>query len=161
MGLGAVAGSLVSRAHAYQMVAMKTILGMDLRAELGHVRQEQSLAKIDPDTGLQFNEGPSRNQYLTVSARRRFRIGMAQASFSKADARDLSSRAPVREAPRMILDLLGTIERLPFHLRARGEFERVGRKPLGDGFNGAPLTELRGVLVRVFWNGRLDAGRIF
>jgi hypothetical protein len=140
------------------MVAMKTILGTDLRVTLGHVTQEQSLAKIDPDTGLQFNEGPSRNQYITVSARRRFRIGMAQASFSKADARDLSSGAPVPEAPRLIIDVLGTIDRLPFHLKARGEFEEVGRKPLGDGFIGVPLNELRGALVRPFRNGHLDAG---
>ena len=59
---------------------------------------------------------------------------MLQASFSKADARDLSSGAPVPEAPRLIFDVLGTIDRLPFRLKARGEFEEVGRKPLGDGF---------------------------
>jgi hypothetical protein len=158
MGLGTGAGSLVSRAHAYQMIATKTVLGTDLRVELGHVTQEQSLAKLDPDTGLQFNEGPSRNQYMTASARRRFRIGILQASFSKADARDLSSGLPVPEAPRLIFDFLGTIDRLPFHLKARGEFEKVGRKPLGDGFIAVPVQELRGSLVRPFWNGRVDAG---
>lgn len=158
VGLGAASGSLLSRAHAYQMVATKTILGTDLRLTLGHVTQEQSLAKIDPDTGLQFNQGPSRNQFITVSARRRFRMGMLQASLSKADARDLSSGAPVPEAPRLIFDAVGTIDQLPFHLKARGEFERVGRKPLGDGFTGVPLTELRGALVRPFWNEHLDAG---
>jgi hypothetical protein len=161
MGVGTVSGSLVSRAHAYRMVAMKTVLGTDLRVELGHVTQEQSLAKIDPDTGLQFYQGPSRNQYITVSARRRFRIGMVQASFSKADARDLSSGAPVPEAPRLIFDVLGTTERLPFRLKARGEFEEVGRKPLGDGFIAVPVQELRGALVRPFWNGHLDAGLNF
>ena len=161
MGVGAASGGLVSRAHAYQMVAMKTILGTDLRVTLGHVTQEQSLAKIDPDTGLQFNQGPSRNQYITVSALRRFSRGTLQASFSKADARDLSSGLPVPEAPRLILDVLGTLDRLPFHLKARGEFEEVGRKPLGDGFTGVPLHELRGALVRPFWNGRLDAGLNF
>jgi hypothetical protein len=161
MGVGTVSGSLVSRAHAYQLVAMKTILGTDLRVTLGHVTQEQSLAKIDPDTGLQFNQGPSRNQYITVSARRRFRIGTVQASISKADARDLSSGAPVPEAPRLILDVLGTIDHLPFHLKARGEFEEVGDKPLGDSFTGVPLKELRGALVRRFWNGHLEAGLNF
>jgi carboxypeptidase family protein len=161
MGVGTMSETLVSRAHSYQMVAMKSIRGLDLRVTLGHLTQEQTLAKIDPDTGLQFNEGPSRNQYITVSASRRFRIGMLQASFSKADARDLSSGAPVPEAPRLILDVLGTIDRLPFHLRARGEFEEVGRKPLGDGFVGVPLDEFRGALIRPFWNGRLDAGLNF
>jgi len=77
---------------------MKTILGTDLRVTLGHVTQEQSLAKIDPDTGLPFNQGASRNQYITVSARRRFRLGMMQASLSKADARDLSRGTSVPEA---------------------------------------------------------------
>jgi hypothetical protein len=158
IGVGTASGSLVSRAHAYQVVAMKTIFKTDLRVTLGHLTQGQSLAKIDPDTGLQFNEGPSRNQYITLSARRRFRIGMLQASFSKADARDLSSGAPVPEAPRLIFDFLGTIDRLPFHLRARGEFEEVGRKPLGDGSVGVPVQELRGALIRPFWNGHLDAG---
>jgi hypothetical protein len=161
IGVGSISGDLVSRAHAYQMVAMKTVMGTDLRVELGHVTQEQSLAKIDPDTGLQFTQGPSRNQYVTASVRRRFRIGMAQASFSKADARDLASGLPVPEAPRLIFDALGTIDRLPFHLKARAEFEEVGRKPLGDGFVGVPLRELRGSLVRPFWNGRLDAGLNF
>ena len=158
MGVGTMSGSLVSRAHAYQMIATKTVLGTDLRAQFGHVTQEQSLAKIDPDTGLQFNEGPSRNQYLTVSARRRFHLGMLQASFSKADARDLSTGLPVPEAPRLIFDVVGTIDRLPFHLKARGEFEEVGRKPLGDGFVAVPVQELRCALIRPFWNGRLDAG---
>ena len=158
MGVGSVTGTLVSRAHSYQLVAMKTIRGTDLRVTVGHLTQEQSLAKIDPDTGLQFNQGPSRNRYVTFSALRRFRIGTLQASFSKADARDLLSGNPVPEAPRLILDVLGTVDRLPFHLKARGEFEQVGRKPLGDGFVGVPVNELRGALVRPFWNGRLDAG---
>jgi hypothetical protein len=158
MGVGSTGGTLVSRAHSYQLVAMKTIRGTDLRVTIGHLTQEQSLAKIDPDTGLQFNQGPSRNQYITVSAVRRFRIGTLQASFSKADARDLLSGNPGPEAPRLILDVLGTVDRLPFNLKARGEFEQVGRKPLGDGFVGVPVKELRGALVRPLWKGRLDAG---
>jgi len=52
-------------------------------------------------------------------------------SFSKADARDLSSGDPTPEAPRTIFDVLGTIQKLPFHLEARGEYEYVGPKPLG------------------------------
>jgi hypothetical protein len=83
---------------------------------------------------------------------------MLQASFSKADARDLSTGLPVPEAPRLIFDVVGTIDRLPFHLKARGEFEEVGRKPLGDGFVAVPVQELRCALIRPFWNGRLDAG---
>jgi len=158
IGAGSRQGSLVSQAHAWQLVAGKTVWHTDLRATLGHITQEASLAKIDPDTGLQYNEGPSRNRYATLSARRYFGAGLLQASFSKADARDLSSGAPVPEAPRTIFDVLGTLDRLPFQLQARGEFEEVGRKPLGDGFVSVPVRELRGALVRSFHDGRLLAG---
>ena len=83
---------------------------------------------------------------------------MFETSLSKADARDLSAGAPVPEAPRLIFDFLGTSDRLPWHLKAKAEFEEVGSKPLGDGFFAVPVRELRGSLVRPFWNGRLDAG---
>ena len=158
IGTGTQQGSLISQAHAYQLVVSKTILNTDFRVTLGHVTQEASLAKIDPDTGLQFDEGPSRNQYITVSARHYFRAGLLQASVSKADARDLSDGTPVPEAPRLIVDVLGTLDRLPFHLHARAEFEEVGRKPLGDGFVSVPVREFRGALVRSFQGGKIQAG---
>jgi hypothetical protein len=81
-----------------------------------------------------------------------------QASVSKADARDLSDGTPLPEAPRTILDVLGTLDRLPFHLQARAEYEEVGRKPLGDGFVSVPVREFRGALLRHFHNGRMSAG---
>jgi hypothetical protein len=158
IGTGTQESSLVSQAHAYQMVVSKTVRKVDFRVTLAHVTQEASLAKIDPDTGLQFDEGPSRNRYMTVSARRYFSSGLLQASVSKADARDLSDGTPVPEAPRLIVDVLGTLDRLPFRLHARAEFEEVGRKPLGDGFISVPVREFRGALVRQFMNGKLDAG---
>ena len=158
MGTGTQQGSLISQAHAYQLVVSKFIRGTDFRVTLGHVTQEASLAKIDPDTGLQFDEGPSRNQYITASARHYFRAGFLQASVSKADARDLSSGAPVPEAPRLIVDVLGTCDRLPFHLQARAEFEEVGSKPLGDGFVSVPVREFRGALVRSFHSGKIQTG---
>ncbi len=151
-------GSLISQAHAYQLVVSKTIRNTDFRVTLAHVTQEASLAKIDPDTGLQFNEGPSRNQYITVSARHYFRAGLLQASVSKADARGLSGGTPVPEAPRLIVDVLGTLDRLPFHLQARAEFEEVGHKPLGDGFVSVPVREFRGALVRSFQGGKIQVG---
>jgi hypothetical protein len=158
IGTGTQQGSLVSQAHAYQAVISKTIWKTDFRVTLGHITQEASLAKIDPDTGLQFDQGPSRNQYITISARRYFGSGLLQASVSKADARDLADGTPVPEAPRLIVDVLGTLDRLPFGLHARAEFGEVGRKPLGDGFVSVPVRELRGALVRQFMKGRLDAG---
>jgi hypothetical protein len=158
IGTGTQQGSLVSQAHAYQMVISKTVFKTDFRATLGHITQEASLAKIDPDTGLQFDEGPSRNRYVTVAARRYYALGLIQASVSKADARDLSDGLPVPEAPRTIVDVLGTLDRLPFRLQARAEFEEVGRKPLGDGFTSVPVREFRGAIVRQFMNGNLTAG---
>jgi hypothetical protein len=61
--------------------------------------------------------------------------------------------------------VLGTIEKLPFHFQAKGEFEYVGRKPLGTGClpglthecAGTSVTEFRGALVRPFLRGRMDA----
>ncbi len=65
------------------------------------------------------------------------------------------------EAPRLIVDLLGTFDHLPFHLQARAEFENVGSKPLGDGFASVPVREFRGALVRSFQNGRIQVGLNF
>jgi hypothetical protein len=93
-----------------------------------------------------------------VSARHYFGGGSLQASVSKADARDLSDGSPVPEAPRLIMDVLGTLDRLPLELHARAEFEEVGRKPLGDGFVSVPVREFRGALMRSFRNGRVQAG---
>jgi hypothetical protein len=158
VGAGGLRGTPVSRAHAWQMVVSKIVLGTEFHVTAGRVTQEQSLAKIDPDTGLQFDEGPGRNRYVTFAARRRFRLGMLQASISQADARDLSDGTPIPEAPRMIFDVLGVIQRLPWRLQARAEFEEVGRKPLGDGLVSVPVREFRGAVVRPFLNGRLNAG---
>jgi hypothetical protein len=157
IGTGLMPGTPVSRAHSFQLVVAKTILGTDLRVTLGRVTQEQSLAKIDPDTGLQYDQGPSRNRYITVSARRYFRAAMIQASVSKADARDMLTGLPLPEAPRLIVDFLGAFDRLPFQLHARAEWEEVGRNPLGDGFVSIPVREFRGALTRQFGK-RLQAG---
>jgi hypothetical protein len=167
IGTGTVQGSLISRSHSYQLVASKTIAGTEFRLTLDHTTTEASLAKIDPDTGLQFDEGPGRLRYLTFAARHYFRFGLLQASFSKADARDLSDGTPTPEAPRLIVDGLATLDHfLPFHLRARGEFEYVGAKPLGELVSGVPSseavgvanTEVRGAVLRTLRQGRMDLG---
>jgi hypothetical protein len=167
IGTGTAAGTPIATSHSYQIVASETVAKTDLRLTLGHVTSSAELAKIDPDTGLQFNEGPSRLRFLTATVRRNFSHGSLLATFSKADARDLDSGQPTPEAPRTILDLLGTIQKLPFHLQARGEFEYVGTKPLGTGCNpanlnaectGTPVKEFRGAMARPFANGRFTAG---
>ena len=158
IGGGSGRGTLASRAHAYQLVASKTLAGTEWRVTLGHITTEASLAKIDPDTGLQFNEGPGRVRFVTVSARRYFGAGMAQASYSQADARDLTTGAATPEAPRMIVDFLGTLDKLPLRLQARGEFEYVGAKPLGDGFVSVAVKEFRLAMLRPFAERSLSAG---
>jgi hypothetical protein len=50
---------------------------------------------------------------------------------------------------------------LPLHLQVRGEFEFVRAKPLGDGFVGVPVVEMRGAVLRPFLENRMSAGRIF
>jgi hypothetical protein len=167
IGLGTTSGTPVAKSRSYQLIASKTTRQTDFRLTLGHVSNSAELAKIDPDTGLQFNQGPSRVRFVTLSLRRSFAFGSVQASISKADARDLESGDPTPEAPRTIFDLMGTIRKLPLHLQAKGEFEFVGRKPLGTACDprnlnaecvGTSVKEFRGALVRPFLNGRLDAG---
>ena len=166
IGTGTIQGILISRSHSYQLVASKTLAGTDFRLTLGHTTTEASLAKIDPDTGLQFDEGPGRLRYLAFAARHYFGFGMLQASVSKADARDLSDGTPTPEAPRLIVDALATFDHLPFHLRARSEFEYVGAKPLGELISGVPgsdafgvpNTEVRGAVLRSFKQRRMDLG---
>ncbi len=79
-----------------------------------------------------------------------------QASFSKADAHDRSTGEPTPEAPRTILDVLGTLDALPLHIQARSEFEYVGAKPLGTGFTGVPMKEFRFALLRPFADERMS-----
>jgi Carboxypeptidase regulatory-like domain len=167
IGTGTVPGSPVSTARSYQLVTSKTIHGLDFKLTLGHVTTSQTLAKLDPDTGLQYDEGPGRLRFLTVAVRRNFRRGSLLATFSKADARDLATGQPTPEAPRTIFDLLGTMQKLPWRLELRGEFEYVATKPLGIGCDpanpdaectGVAVKEFRAAVARPFLNGRFDAG---
>jgi len=165
IGTGSTPGPPVSTAHSYQLVASKTVHRTDLRLTLGHVTTSGTFAKLDPDTGLQIAEGPGRLRFLSIALQQSFNRGSLLATFSKADARDLSTGDPTPEAPRTNFDLLGTIQKLPLQLKARGEFEYVGQKPLGTGCLpvltsqcvGTPVKEFRGAIVRPFLDGRLDA----
>ena len=166
IGTGNTPPTPVNTAHSYQLVASKTLHGTDIRLTLGHVTTSQTLAQLDADTGLQEDQGPGRLRFMTVALRHNFSQGSLLATFSKADARDLDSGLPTPEAPRTIFDLLGTIQKLPFHLQARGEFEYVGTKPLGTGClpdpdaecTGTPVKEFRAAVIRPFMSGRLNLG---
>ena len=154
-------GTIVSKARSYQLVLSKTLAQTEFRVTLAHVTTAQQLARISNDTGLQEDVGPGILKSLTVTARRNFSHGFVQGLFARADARDRLTGLPTPEAPRLIWDVLGTTDRLPFHLLARGEYEDVGGKPLGDGFVGVPVREFRGALIRPFESKGIDVGLNF
>ena len=155
---GQTSGTVISKARDYQLVVRKSIAKTDLRLTLTHVTVAQQLARISNDTGLQEDVGPALIRSMTISARHYFSRGSLQASFSKADARDRLTGEPTPEAPRLIWDMLGTIDHLPFHLQARGEYQYVGRKPLGSGFDAVPVKEFRGAIFRSFESKNMDLG---
>ncbi|SEG22536.1 hypothetical protein SAMN05421819_2272 [Bryocella elongata] len=158
--------TLVARSHSYQLVASKGFAKTELRLVLGHTTNATELAKIDPDTGLQEDQGPSRLRFLTATVRQGFRTGWLLLTFSKADARTTDDGLPVPEAPRTIADATGALDRLPLGLRLQAEFEYVGAKPLGTGCSssttvecvGVPVTEFRLGLARSFLAERLLLG---
>ncbi len=154
-------GTVVSKARSSQLVVRQSIAKTDLKLTLARVSVDQQLAKINNDTGLQEDVGPALIRSMSIGARRYFSVGSLQASFSRADARDRLTGEPTPEAPRLIWDLLGTLDRLPWHLQARAEYQHVGRKPLGDGFIATPVKELRGAIIRQFENRSFDVGLNF
>ena len=125
-------GTLVAKARSFQLAATKTFAQTEFKVTLAHVTTAQQLARISNDTGLQEDVGPGIVKSIALTARRNFSRGFLQALFARADARDRLTGEPTPEAPRLIWGLLGTLDRLPFHLAARAESEAVGRKPRGD-----------------------------
>ena len=171
-----VPGNPVETARSYQFVASKTFNKTDSKLTLGHETQTAEYGKIDPDQGLQFNLGPGRIRYLAFTVRQSIPSGSLQATFEQADARLVNaSFSVVPEAPRLIGDLSATYQKLPFHLQAKGEFEYVGRKVVGNGcsessyVSGDPLAlnyyclgvaneEFRLALARPFLDGKMNVG---
>ena len=158
IGVGTQRGTVIAPSRAYQIVLRKEVKDTDFNIILARVASAQELAKIDPDTGLQENVGPSLVRSLTVSAQHYFRYGSLYASLARANAINRLTGEDIPEAPRLIWDAVGTIDRLPFGLRARSEFQYVGQKPLGDGFTAVPVRELRGALLRPFAEGPMSLG---
>ena len=161
IGTGTGQPTLLSPSRAYQLVLSKAVKQTQLYVTLRRVSNSQELAKIDPDTGLQQIVGPSLNKVLSVSLQRNFSHGAVYVSYSQADARDTQTGEPVPEAPRMIWDAVASENQLPFHLQVRGEFEYVKAKPLGDGFTGVPVREIRGAVLRPFLDNRMSLGANF
>jgi len=160
----------VETARSYQLVASKTFHKTDLKLTLGHEKQTAEYGKIDPDDGLQFDLGPGRIRYMAVTLRQSFSYGSVQATLEQADARDLDTGQITPEAPRLIGDLSWTYQKLPLHLQAKGEFEYVGRKVVGNGCGdsnpndltsyclGVPNKEFRLALARPFLEGKISVG---
>jgi hypothetical protein len=160
----------VETARSYQLVASKTFHKTDLKLTLGHETQTAEYGKIDPDDGLQFDLGPGRIRYLAATLRQSFSYGSLEATLEQADARNLESGQVTPEAPRLIGDLSWTYQKLPYHLQAKGEFEYVGRKVVGNGCDesnphdltsyclGVPNKEFRLALARGFLEGRISVG---
>ena len=161
IGNGTGTPTLLAPSRAYQLVLSKVLKQIQFYVTLKRVSNSQELAKIDPDTGLQEIVGPSLNKVLAVSLQRNFSRGAIYLSYSQADARDSQTGQPIPEAPRTIWDAVGSYNKLPFHLRARGEFEFVKAKPLGDGFVGVPVTEIRGAMLRPFLEERMSIAANF
>ena len=183
----------VEQARSYQVVASKTIHRTDFKLTLGHETQNAEYGKIDSDQGLQFPLGPGRIRYLAATLRQGFTSGSVQATFEQADARLLNTNYPdpvlpgnpysiIPEAPRLVGDVVGTYRKLPLHLEGKAEFEYVGRKVVGTGYDeaayyadgggtlgtsnpalsryclGVPNKEFRVALARPFLDNRLSLG---
>ncbi len=173
---GPTAVDPVETARSYQLVASKTLHKTDVKLTLGHETQSAEYGKIDPDQGLQYDLGPGRIRFLAATVRQTLAYGSLEATFEQADARLAgTSFSIVPEAPRLIGDLIGTYQKLPFHLQAKGEFEYVGRKVVGNGCNensylsgdpnalndyclGIPNKELRFAAARPFLDGKINVG---
>ena len=161
VGNGTYPPTLLAPSRAYQLVLSKVIRQTQFYLTLRRVSNSLELAKIDPDTGLQQVVGPSLNNVIAISAQRNFSRGSLYVSYAQADARDAVTGLPVPEAPRTIVDALASLNQLPWHLRLRGEYEFVKAKPLGDGFTGVPVNEIRGAVLRAFGENRMSIAANF
>ncbi len=90
--------TLLAPSHAYQLVLDKPIEKFDFKITLRHTTNSQELAKIDPDTGLQEDEGPSINRLGHGIAPTQFQSRLVL-RFLRASRRARSPR-PVRLFPK-------------------------------------------------------------
>lgn len=161
IGNGTDTPTLIAPSRAYQLVLSKVLKQTQFYLTLRRTSNSQQLAKIDPDTGLQEVVGPSLNKVMSISGQRNFSYGSIYLSYAQADARDAQTGEPIPEAPRFIWDTVGSLTRLPWGLQARAEYEYVRAKPLGDGFVGVPVQELRGAVLRPFLENRMSLAANF
>jgi hypothetical protein len=156
IGSGTGTPTLIAPSTSMRLVLSKDIRRTDFSLALSRVTNAEEFAKIDPDTGLQEDVGPSLIRSVTLSARRYFSFGSLQASWARATATNRMTGQDIPEAPRLIWSITGTVNRLPSRFRLASEYETVGRKPLGDGFIAAPVRQFRLSLARSFREGHMD-----
>ena len=72
IGNGTGEPTLLAPSHAYQLRISKIIKQTEFNLTLRRTSNSQELAKIDPDTGLQEDVGPSLNRVVAVSVQRNF-----------------------------------------------------------------------------------------
>ena len=136
------------RKQAAQLgVSKDTVQRVWHRAGLKAHRLERCLGNDDPESG--------KNRFITVAARRYFGFSLLQAAVSKADARNLSDGTPIPEVPRIIVSVLGTVNRLCRHKLNMITWER---NRLETGTQAKPWRNFRGAVVRSFLDGRMDLG---
>ena len=165
----AVFANPLERSHTVQLVVEKEFSGTDARVTVSRTTTTATLAKIDPDNGSADDLGPGTIKFLTANVRHQFKFGTLQGVVSKADARlgafDGLRGTVTPEAPRTILDVLTTLDKLPGGLHGRAEYEYVGHKFLDvgnpnhpDQYEAIPVGETRLAIVRSFWDSRLELG---
>jgi hypothetical protein len=157
------------RSHSEQLTIEKLFGGTDVRFTLSRTTTTATLAKIDPDNGSAQDLGPSTIKFLTFNIRHQFSWTTLQGIVSKADARldtfNGVAGTVTPEAPRTIFDVLATVDKLPFGIHGRAEYEYVGHKFLDVGnaghseqYEAIPVGETRIALVRPFFGDRLTIG---
>ncbi len=159
----------LERSHSEQLVVGKIVGRTDARLTLSRTTTTATLAKIDPDNGSAEDLGPSTIKFLTLNVRHQFQFGTLQGVVSKADARlhtfNGVAGTVTPEAPRTIFDVLTTLDKLPWGVQGRAEYEYVGHKFLDVGnalhpaqYEAIPVGETRIALVRPFLDGRFTLG---
>src|SRR5271166_5246466 len=113
IGNGTGIPALLAPSRAEQLVLSKVLKQTQFYLTLRRTSNSQELAKINPDTGLQEDLGPSLNKVVSISAQRNFSFGAVYVTYAQADARDRQTGQPVPEAPRLIWDVVGSVTKLP------------------------------------------------
>ena len=155
IGSGTDRGALIIQSREYQLIVGKVVAGTEVRVnagrsdQLGRVGKDRS--RYRAAAGCRPIRESLRHRHGAPALFPRLPPGLR---YSQANATDHLLHQPLPEAPRLIIDSLATMERLPLGAAAKAEYEYVGEKPLGDGFHAVPVQEIRLNLEKSFGDGR-------